>query len=127
MPWRYERNTELGIVEVFYTGTTSAQDLQESTSALIELEKRENLNRFLVDVSAMTLDASTSLLDILALPARQYLEEHADRRGCVAVFVPDSSAAVDAVRFYETACRNRGWIVQRFAEHGEALAWLADD
>ena len=114
-------------MEVFYTGTTSAQDLQESTSALIELEKQEDLNRFLVDASAMTLDASTSLLDILALPARQYVEEHADRRGCVAVFLPDSSAAVDAVRFYETACRNRGWIVQRFAAREEALSWLTDD
>ncbi len=127
MPWRYEHNETSGIVEVFYTGNITAQDLRQSTSELIQLEKRDGLNRFLVDASAMSLDADTSLIDILALPARQYLDEEADRQGCVAVFAPEESNAIDAVRFYETACKNRGWLVQQFPAREAALRWLMQE
>lgn len=55
MPWTYERNASLGVVEVVYKGEVSARELRESTSELIGLEKREGLIWFLVDVTEMTL------------------------------------------------------------------------
>ena len=127
MPWTYERNTSLGLVEVFYTGEVTTRELQESTSALIELEKTDGLIRFLVDVTEMRLSSFTSLFDIFNIPAKQYEEEEADRDGRVAVFVPDHSEMLSVVKFYENACVNRGWMVKRFAERQEALEWLISE
>ena len=76
MPWTYEINPTLQIVEVAYTGNTTARDLQESTSAFIALEKKEGLNRFLIDTSEMELTAS--IMDVYNLPDKQYLEEAAE-------------------------------------------------
>jgi hypothetical protein len=125
MSWSYEHNPTLGVVEVVYKSEVSARDLRESTSELIELGKREGLNRFLVDAADMTLAPSTSLVDAYDLPTRQYVEQGADRQCRVAIYLPDSARARDAVRFYETACVNRGWMVKVFSERQEAVKWLA--
>ena len=124
MPWSYERNVTLGVVEVVYSGTVSAGDLRESTETCIGLEKQEGLNRFLVDATDMTLDPDASLLDIFNLPAAQYEEQEADRQGRLAVYVSESSKSVDVVRFYETACVNRGWMVKMFFARQDAVEWL---
>ena len=124
MPWSYERNPELGIVEVVYKGEISARELQGSSSEFIGLEKREGLNRFLIDAVEMALARRASLFDVLALPAKQYGEEEADRAGRVAVYASDSSKAQDVVQFYETACVNRGWMVKSFRGRQEAVKWL---
>ena len=121
MPWSYVRNSELKIVDVVYKGEISASDLRESTSEFIVLEKREALNRFLIDADEMSLAPNTSLFDVLDLPAKQYVEEEADRAGRVAVYLSASSKAQDTVQFYETACTNRGWMVKVFRGRQEAL------
>ena len=122
MPWTYTINPTLQIVEVAYSGNTTARDLQESTTEFIALEKEKSINRFLIDTSEMVLSAS--ILDIHNLPAIQYLEEEADLRGRVALMLPSSPREKEAVNFYETVCRNRGWDVVTFTEHQEAIKWL---
>lgn len=124
MSWSYTRNEMLGIVEVVYAGDVSARELQEATSEFIGLEKREGLNRFLVDVADMTLARSTRLSDLFDLPAIQYEREKADRKGRVAVFAPVTSKVLDEAQFYESACINRGWNVRVFAVREEAVSWL---
>lgn len=122
MPWTYNINPTLQIVEVAYTGNTTARDLQESTSAFIALEKKEGINRFLIDTSEMELTAS--IMDVYNLPDKQYLEEEAERSGRVALILPTSAREKEAVNFYETVCKNRGWQVKTFLEHQEAVNWL---
>ena len=122
MPWTYKHNPTLQIVEVVYSGEITARDLRESSSAFIALEKEKGINWFLVDATKMKLAAS--LLDVYDLPTKQYLEEEADRLGRVAVILPSCSKAKEAVQFYETVCRNRGWMVQTFSRRQEAVDWL---
>ncbi|KAA3629905.1 MAG: hypothetical protein DWQ09_02425 [Proteobacteria bacterium] len=125
MPWTYNYSPTLQIVEVFYVGRTTAYDLKESTSELIALEKEKGVNRFLIDTSEMEFVAS--MIDILDLPEKQYIEEEADRSGRIALIMPTSLRTKEAVEFYETACKNRGWNVQTFLEREEAVRWLTDD
>ena len=47
-------------------------------------------------------------------------------RVAVAVLLPASAREREAVEFYETACRNRGWDVSAFATSREAVAWLTE-
>ena len=122
MSWTYKLNPTLRIIEVAYSGTTTARDLKESTSEFISLEKEKGINQFLIDTSEMELAAS--LVNIYDLPDKQYVEENADRSGRVALLLPTSSREKEAVQFYETVCKNRGWNVQTFLERQEAIDWL---
>ena len=124
MPWTYKHNPTLHIIEVAYSGRTTARDLQESTSEFIKLEKEKGINRFLIDTSEMELAAS--LVDIYELPNKQYVEEEADKSGRVALVLPDSPREREAVVFYETVCKNQGWKVQTFSEQNDAVHWLTE-
>lgn len=122
MPFTYEHNRTLQIVEVWYSGKVTARDLQEATSQLIALEKEPCVNRFLVDAEAA--EFSASLADLFNLPTKQYIEEGAERSGRVACLLPTSPKEKQAMEFYETVCRNRGWMVQVFAQRQDAIDWL---
>ena len=60
MPWTYKNNPELQIVEVDFSGRTTASDLQELTSELIALQKAEGPKKFLVDTGAMVCFANAN-------------------------------------------------------------------
>ena len=122
MPWTYKHNQTLQIVEVVYEGCITASDVREITSEFIALEKEKGLNRFFIDTTEMKLEAS--LLDAYRLPTEQYIEEKADRLGRVAIIPPTCPKSKEVVRFYETVCINRGWMVRIFSERQEAIDWL---
>ena len=122
MPWSHEYDSILDVIEVVYRGSTSAQDLQESTSALIDIEHKKGINRFLVDTSDMQLDAT--LLDVHDIPETQYVVEGADREGKVAIILSASRFERQAGMFYRDACQNRGWFVEAFSDRKEAIDWL---
>jgi hypothetical protein len=122
MPWTTSYNPALGIVETILSGPVTDADLQQATTKTIQSGKNANTTKFLIDTSEMIMAAS--LVDLLALPTEQYEKEGADRKSRVAVISPKKGNAVEAVQFYETACRNRGWIVMLFAERQSALDWL---
>jgi len=122
MPWSYKHNPELRIYEVRYKGKVTAHDLQQSSSELIALQKANDVNRYLVDATDMQF--SGSLVDVYDIPHAQYEEEGADRSGRVAVVLPRELRSKEAVIFYETVCRNRGWDAQAFSAFDEAVSWL---
>ena len=124
MPCTYKHNSALEIVEIFLTGQVTIGELQESTSKFIAMEKTQGVHRFLIDTTEMELAEPLSLKDIHDMPARQFLEEGADRLGQVAILPPKSAEARAAVRFYETVCQNRGWLIKIFSERQEASNWL---
>ncbi len=123
MPWSYQLTNERQIVEVVYSGNVTADELRESTSTLIQMEKQDGLNRFLIDTSNMVLDAA--LVDIYNLPAKQYTDEQADRNARLALIMASTPREKEAAQFYETACVNRGFDVKAFTERQQAFAWLA--
>lgn len=122
MPYTIKHNSSLGVIEVTYSGLVTGTDLKEATSKCISLGKQTGTTKFLVDEAGMELAAS--LVDLLMLPEAQYVDEEADRQGHVAVILPASKKAREAIQFYEIACKNRGWIVQVFSDHRSAIDWL---
>lgn len=122
MTGTFEIHRDLGIVEIVYEDETTAEDLRETTSACISMEKTQGINRFLVDCTSMRLSAS--VMDLYDLPDQQYVEEEADPHGRVAVIIPHGHPAEEMARFYETVCVNRGWMVRVFPSRASATEWL---
>jgi hypothetical protein len=67
---------------------------------------------------------NASIFDLYELPARQYLEEGADRRSRVAVVAPAQPTEREPVQFYQLASENRGWLVELFDDRDDAVRWL---
>lgn len=124
MAWHASYQQALHIVEVVYTGPTDQRDLQQATSHCIALAKANNTTRFLVDAAALELTAS--LIDVYNLPEKQYIEEGAERTSRIALIRPRQPRSQEAADFYETVCRNRGWIVKVVATRAEAVDWLLE-
>jgi len=125
MPWVVKHDPAANMVEMICNGPMTGVDLRESTTSCISLGREASSTKFLVDVSGVEIEAS--MLDLYELPARQYVAEGADRNSRVALIQPTSPAARDAIKFYETVCKNRGWIVQTFTNRQSAVEWLAGD
>lgn len=122
MTWTIKQNEQSGIMEIAFTGPTTGRDLKEATSKAIGLSKELSATKVLIDVTRMKVLAST--LDIYYLPEIQYVEEGLDRRVRIALIQPDTLREKNDVRFYETACVNRGWRVQTFSGRDAAIGWL---
>jgi hypothetical protein len=89
----------------------------------IALAKENNSNLFLSDCTQATFDVST--IAVLNLP-EFYKDQGLSRPVRIAILSPMSKAGKELVRFYETVCLNRGWIVNVFKERQEALDWLLE-
>ncbi len=122
MPWNAKHNETLQLIEVVYTGLTTARDLQEATSKCIAMGKEKGINRFLVDSEGLELSAS--FVDVFELCDKKYTAEKADRLSRIAVVLPRSTEAQEVARFYETVCRNRGWMANVVSTRQEAIDWL---
>ena len=122
MTWTVTHNSKLQIIEVVYTGITSGEDLQESTSKAIAMTKEFGISEVLVEITDITLDVTT--MDIFKLPAHQYRTEQLDYRTHVALILPCREKERQDALFYETVCLNRGWLVRTFETRDESIAWL---
>ena len=92
----------------------TVRDITNHNKTEGELEKKQRLNRLLVDTKGMKL--ASSLMAVYDLPTKQYLEMGADKQGRVAIVPPTCPKTNEAIQFYETVCRNRGWMVRVFSE-----------
>lgn len=124
MAYTLEYNHELRIVELVYTGRFTAQESKESTSKAIALGKVHDDADALVDATEVEL--AVSIVDLLDLPARQYVAEDMNRRIRVAVVSPRLPKDIRDAKFYETACLNRGWNVRLFPDRDDAIEWLTE-
>lgn len=125
MSYAINHNASLGVIELTYSGRITGTDLKEATSKCISLGKQTGTTKFLVDEAGMDLAASA--VDLFDLPSKQYADEGANRRALVAVILPTSKEARDAVQFYAVACQNYGWLVRLFAERQTAINWLTSN
>lgn len=122
MAYTLEFNRSLGIVELSYTGLFTAQESEESTARAIALGKDHGDADALVDATEVEIDVS--IADLLDLPNRQYAAQGMNRRVRVAVVSPKRRQDQEAVKFYETACFNRGWNVRLFTSRDDGIEWL---
>ena len=115
---------EMEIVELGFTGTISGSALKEATTQCIRLQKEMGITRFLVDGNDW--EVAASVVDIYKLPAEQYWDEKVLRQTRIAVVMPGSADAQEAVQFYRDACWNQGWNAQIHLDRKSALDWLTD-
>jgi hypothetical protein len=121
MPWTARRSPDnSGLATVVFSGLVSGADLRDATVAAAELGKTHGVTRYLVDATAVVRQPREA--EFFVLPSRMYDQLGFDRRAVrVAVVSPPTD---EIVRFYETACVNRGWQVQVFEAFEPAIAWL---
>ena len=122
MPFEVFHDSNAGVVEVHLTGTITPEDLQESSNRCFALQKEAGSLHYLVDSDSW--DMAVSPFDLHALPAREYPNAEIDRRTRIAVVAPTNERALANARFYEDACRNRGWNARIVPDRAAGIAWL---
>ena len=122
MPYKINHLTDLEIVDLSLRGVITGDELRDVTSKCIAIQKEYGVKKFLV--CADNSEFFTTLVDIFDLADKQYPSEGVDRSTRIAVIYPLSITAKEAVSFYETTCRNRGWNAQIYSDRESAIAWL---
>jgi len=115
-------DASIGIIEVVCSGHITANDLEGAVTERISLEKETGVSRILMDVSAAQLSAT--FIDLVDIPEKLYEALGANRRSRITVVLPASHDEQERWRFFETACTNRGWMVEVFSERQTAMDWL---
>ena len=123
MPWEVVHRPEHGYIDIVLRGRLDGEDIRTLTSETIALGRTAATQSFLADASEA--DVTADLVDLYDVPAKQYVDEGADRLGRMAIVMPPSEETRRAIAFFESVCRNRGWNVKTFADRTEALRWLA--
>lgn len=111
------------VVELAYSGTVGPDDLQAMLLAAAETSRRTSILRFLADLTDMSGGHSAG--DLFAVV--QAMEQMGVPRTMREAIVPRPGSIPDAdARFFEDACRNRGFDVRIFPDRASALAWLRE-
>ena len=121
MPSDVKYNSKFQIIEITHTGTLTLRNIEKTTSEAMALHKELGVNAVLIDTS--NLKSVESLTVLYDLP-NQYDEGGVSRAVCIALVMPETSAATEAMKFYDNVCNNRGWEVRPFERLGEAIEWL---
>ena len=104
-----------------YVGSCPEADLLANFHTAHQTARERGFTRFLTDLSGMGQGPRPgSLIDSIHLREKLSIPRNI-KEGVVCP--PGLMAEVD-VKFYENACRNRGWNVRVFPERAAALAWL---
>lgn len=115
MPWSVKPKSELGLIEIVYTGRVTNHDIMAAATKALAIAKEAGPARFLTNLSDVeVLELST--LDIYDLPER-WQSLLADRRNRSAILVPDSEAIMKAAEL---------GIFQKQAEDGLTLKHQAN-
>lgn len=108
-------------IEIVHTEVLTVRNLEKATTEAMTLHKELGVNAVLIDTSS--LESVESLISLYDLP-KQYDEGGVSRKVRIAMVIPETSAAKEAVEFYENVCNNRGWVVLPFERRDEATEWL---
>jgi hypothetical protein len=122
MTWGIKENPGTARTELVYSGCLTKHDIEATATKALALAVQAGSGRFLKDLGKVeTLDLTT--IDIYNLPER-WRSLKANRGNREAILAPDSSAIMNDILFYETACQNRGWQVKIFSQRQDAIEWL---
>jgi hypothetical protein len=87
------------------------------------LSKENNIKLFLADCT--TMSGGHSVMDLYGL-IEMFEILKIERDVKEAVIMTSLQDSIDEIRFYETACKNRGFNVRIFKDKDEAVAWLIE-
>ncbi len=121
MAWSVDYNSDLGFIQVVYTGRVTFNEFKEATNKVISMSRSHKENRILIDDANLEIGVSTT--EIYKLPLF-YDDVKANRRSRLALILPTAPQALEDVQFFVTVCRNRGWNIKGFSKRQEAIDWL---
>jgi hypothetical protein len=121
MPWSVKEIEDNKIIEVKYSGLVTGEDLENALAAAITKANSIHTLRFLADLTRMT--SGHSIMDLLKIIS-QLPQNEMGSHFREALFIDAESRTNIDVRFYETACFNRGYKVKIFSNRDEAVEWL---
>jgi hypothetical protein len=120
----YRIDPERGFVEITHRGSVGANELFAVAVPALEAAGGCGITHFLSDTT--DLDGAPPLKAMLDLCAS--LHERIDiTRFRHAVLLPANEGLGGLIRFWETACQNRGIQARCFADRDHAVAWLKSE
>ena len=103
-------------------GRFDFNEFLQKTKEAVELSVQYNCNKILVDCSLIT-SANTNMAKLYSIP-EEYEKHKISRAYKIGLVESSDSAANKNVLFYETVCRNRGWLAKVFPDLDSAKNWL---
>jgi hypothetical protein len=112
----------LDMAEVIFSGEMTADDLRQSTSKAIMLQRMTGVVRFVVNIG--DVEAAGLKPDMSDVLDSQYRSEGLSRTTRIAVLLPRTAATRKLASLYEIGCQERGWNAQICADRNAAVEWL---
>ncbi len=122
MAWRVLYNSTTDVTELINEGTVTSKDLFDGVMACYNLGIEKGSLKFLAD-SSKREKFKGSIFDYYKVP-EMFAKMPEIRRARIAVLLPTGKCFDAGVRFFETVCLNRGYLVQTFKTREEAEEWL---
>ena len=124
MPWRSQLLQAHPIIETSYSGLLGKDELFDAFRATVALAQASGTTRFLADCTL--LEGGHSIVHLYTL-VDTLMSSGADLGALrEAVLLPALPGSAEDVRFWETACLNRGLRVKVFQDRPSAIAWLLE-
>ena len=123
MHWDIEFIKKDKTISVKYRGAANAALLIRSFEECAGLAAKLEVSRFLADTS--DIEPALTAAEIYELP-KTYDRLLIDRKTRYAIIQSQNPAARKNMAFFETVCRNRGYLVKLFEDRETAMAWLKE-
>lgn len=124
MSWDIKYNEDSQIIEISYTGDVTGMDLHEAATKRLSMQKKTGAKLILADASLTR--SNPPIMDIYELPDRLYSDNKAIRDSRIAFVLPKNKKFRELAYFYQTAVKNRGWIIELFENREDAFSWLIE-
>ncbi len=111
---------KLKFLEISYIGEVKPEELFDALHKIVEIGTKENISKVLADCSDM--NGGHSITDLYSLISS--FDGNNIYRLKEALIMPKLEASEKEVKFYETACFNRGINVKLFKDRMDAVSWL---
>ena len=111
-----------GTIFISAEGRFDFNEFLLKTKEAVALSEQHACNKILVDCSQI-VSGNTNMAKIFAIP-EEYEKHKVARSYKIGLVESKDPAANKNVFFYETVCRNRGWLAQVFPDLESARQWL---
>ncbi len=126
MPYKIIYIEENSIVEVFYYGQVTGEDIRKAVAESVETQVKNNALKSLINTLEVT-DSIASITDVHFIPQNYYKKKNISRKKIIALIDSDIPSVKQIVNDYYNTCFNQGWKIKMFKNRGDAVEWLIEN